>query len=202
VLNLNSTLTELVVGSNTIGAPGCIKIAEALEGNGATNLRMLNFSHCQILDAGAQALLQAMQENDALRNQLEMLDVSHNLLSRETMSSLVDLLGDKVTVNEILQASEKRNANSMFRQAQSVTDHRAQEHEALSTAIARAAELAAAEAAATALAAKEAAAAQAASVTNSAFVPGSWRLHYPMPEHKPAGWAAHYPVSTGVATTL
>jgi hypothetical protein len=202
VLNLNSTLTELVVGSNTIGAPGCIKIAEALEGNGATNLRMLNFSHCQILDVGAQALLQAMQENDALRNQLEMLDVSHNLLSRETMSSLVDLLGDKVTVNEILQASEKRNANSMFRQAQSVTDHRAQEHEALSTAIARAAEVAVAEAAATALAAKEAAAAQAASVTNSAFVPGSWRLHYPMPEHKPAGWAAHYPVSTGVSTTL
>ena len=194
VLNLNSTLTELAVGSNTIGAPGCVKIAEALEGNGATSLRMLNFSHCQIQDGGAQALLRAMQENDVLRNQLEMLDVSHNLLSRETMSSLVDLLGDKVTVNEILQASGKRNANSMFRQAQSVTDHRAQEREALSTALARAAEVAAAEAAATARAANEAAAAQAASVTNSEFVPGSWRLHYPMPEYQPAGWSAHYPV--------
>ena len=107
VINLNSTLTELVISSNTIGTPGCLAIAEALESNGATNLRVLDFSHCQILDSGAQALLQAVQENDALRNQLEMLNVSHNCLGRDTMTSLVELLGDKVTVNEILQVPER-----------------------------------------------------------------------------------------------
>ena len=62
VLNINSTLTQLAVASNTIGAPGCMVLAEALESNGATSLRLLDFSQCQILDNGAPALLKAMQE--------------------------------------------------------------------------------------------------------------------------------------------
>jgi hypothetical protein len=126
-----------------------------------------------------------------------MLDVSHNCLGRDVMTSLVELLGDKVTVNEVLQAPQKERANSMFRQAGSVTDHRAQEHRALSTAVARAAERAAAEATAIARAAKEAAIVQAAAVTKSEFLPGSWRVHYPMPEYSPAGWPVHYPVTSG-----
>jgi Ran GTPase-activating protein (RanGAP) involved in mRNA processing and transport len=208
-LNHNGTLTELAIGSNTIGTPGCNILAEALEANGATQLRVLDFAHCQILDEGAEALLRAVQENDSLRNQLELLDVSHNSLGTDVMASLVELLGDKVRVDEGQPAPERKKnqasddsdaSSSIFGRATSLIDHRLQEREAKVAAIASAAERKAAAEATAARKAQEAAAAQAASVARSEFLPGpSWRLHYPTPEFQAGGYGLHYPLEDGLS---
>ena len=221
VLNVNGTIHELAIGSNTIGTSGCLVIAEALENNGAIGLRVLDFSHCQIggesdsadrvmlknggskqstqaksgdSQAGAKALLQAFQENDALRNQLEQLDVRHNSLSSEMMSEFVELLGDKVKVGETPEGPEaKPSASAMFGQMEGASDHLMQERDAMVVAEARAVEK-------NRLAAERLAAETKRIMEEEvAYRPAGWSVHAPgevnksAPRFDPAGFGVHYP---------
>jgi len=221
VLNVNGTIHELAIASNVIGTQGCLVIAEALENNGATGVRILDFSHCQIgadIDSAervmlkngdskqskqtkngdsqvaGKALLTAFQENDALRNQLEMLDVRHNALSSEMMAQFVELLGDKVKVGEDPEGPEaKPSASKMFGRSNSAIDHRSQERDAKFVAQARAVEkkrLAAEKLAAEISLAME---------EEAAYRPAGWSVHAPgeanksAPRFDPPGFGVHYP---------